>query len=184
MKTEQEYMNDLSEIRHMMERSTKFLSLAGWSGIMAGVYALAGSFVLYRLGAEELLNSPDSIYQVIGIGTLVLILAVSTCIILSYKKAQKNNEVFWNATTRRLVLNMVIPLTTGGLFILILISKENMIVLMAPLTLIFYGLSLVNASRFTFDELRNMGIIEIILGLLSTVFLNHSLFFWAMGVGR
>jgi hypothetical protein len=192
MKTDQEYIKDLSEIRQMMQKSTKFLSLAGWSGIMAGIYALAGAYVIFRqsgAGAEEIFYNdlsnaglPNGIFKAIVIASVVLLLAVSTCIFLSYKKAQKNNEVLWNATTRRLVLNMAIPLVAGGVFILMLISK-GMFELMAPLTLIFYGLSLVNASRFTFDELRYMGIFEIILGLLSTYFNGYNLLFWSLGFG-
>jgi len=192
MKTEQEYIKDLSDIRHMMEKSTKFLSLAGWSGIMAGIYALAGVFVVYRLfdlnegvvfyhaiSSQEI---PSYIFKLIAVASIVLLLAIGTCIFLSYKKAQKNNEVLWNKTTRRLVLNMAIPLVAGGILILMLIDK-GFYGLMAPLTLIFYGLSLVNASRFTFDELRYMGILEIMLGLLSVYFISFSLVLWSVGFG-
>jgi len=192
MKTDQEYIKDLSEIRQMMEKSSKFLSLAGWSGIMAGIYALAGAFLIYRefgSGALGLLygdiSNPDvqgDVLKVITIGTVVLVFAVSTCIFLSYRKAQRNNEVLWNSTTRRLVLNMAIPLVAGGVFILIMISK-GMVDMMAPLTLVFYGLSLVNASRFTFDEIRYMGIFEIILGLVSAYLVDMSLLFWSLGFG-
>jgi hypothetical protein len=188
MKADEEYIKDLSEIRQMMEKSTKFLSLAGWSGIMAGIYALAGAYLIYSqttlrdfTGYTSDTGS-DELSKIIFIGTAVLLLAISTCIFLSYKKAHSNNEVLWNATTRRLVLNMAIPLVAGGVLILILIS-HNLVGLMAPLTLIFYGLSLVNASRFTFDELRYMGIFEIILGLLCTSFTQLSLLFWSLGFG-
>jgi hypothetical protein len=188
MKTEEEYIKDLSEIRQMMEKSTKFLSLAGWSGIMAGIYALAGAFLIYsQTNLPEFTSyisdgNSDELGKIITIGSVVLLLAISTCIFLSRKKAHSNNEVLWNATTRRLVLNMAIPLFAGGILILIFIS-HNFIGLIAPLTLIFYGLSLVNASRFTFDELRYMGIFEIILGLLCTSFIHLSLIFWSIGFG-
>jgi hypothetical protein len=192
MKTDQEYIKDLSDIRNMMEKSTKFLSLAGWSGIMAGIYALAGACVIYSwfgLNVELffLTSIPGQdisgdIFRIVAVGSVVLLLALATVIFLSYNKAQKNNEALWNITTRRLVLNMAIPLVAGGVLILILIDK-GFYNLMAPLTLIFYGLSLVNASRFTFDELRYMGIMEIILGLLCTYLINFSLIFWAFGFG-
>ena len=192
MKTEEEYIKDLSEIRHMMEKSTKFLSLAGWSGILAGMYGLAGTFVVYRFFDLESIEvnyisgtGPDfwaDVFKLITVASIILLLAIGTVIFLSIKKAKKNNEMLWNATTRRLVLNMAIPLFTGGVFILILIAK-GIFGLTMPLTLIFYGLSLVNASRFTFDELRYMGILEIVLGILSTWFINYSLLFWALGFG-
>ena len=191
MKTDQEYIKDLSQIRQMMEKSTKFLSLAGWSGIMAGIYALAGAYFLYRLEGtrsgeifipDQSRGIPDDVFTILITGITVLILAVGTCIFMSYQKANRNHEKLWNPTTRRLVLNMAIPLVAGGIFILILLS-QGIYEWMAPLTLIFYGLSLVNASRVTFDELRYMGIMEIILGLLSTYFISMSLLFWAAGFG-
>lgn len=190
MKTEQEYIKDLSEIRQMMERSTKFLSLTGWSGIMAGIYALAGAYVAYRLFyTEEIVYNTISIQQISGsvfklilLAVIILILAIGTAIFLSYKKSKRNNEVLWNSTARRLVVNMAIPLITGGIFILILIAK-GILGLIAPLTLIFYGLALINASKFTFGELRYLGIFEILLGLISTYFIGLGLLFWAVGFG-
>jgi len=192
MKTEQEYIKDISDIRMMMEKSTRFLSLAGMAGIMAGIYALVGAYVVYSLfdinAIANFENSfasqgiPADVLNLIALAFVVLLMALGTGIFLSYKKAKKNKEVLWNTTSRRLVLNMAIPLVAGGIFILILVSK-GILGLMMPLTLIFYGLSLINASRFSFDELRYMGIMEIVLGLLSTWFLNYSLLCWALGFG-
>jgi hypothetical protein len=190
MKTEQEYIKDLSDIRHMMEKSTKFLSLAGWSGIMAGIYALAGAWFIYRLPgfqSGEIFNAtngtiPEDVFTIMVVGVIVLMLAIGTCIFLSYHKAHSNNEVLWNTTTRRLILNMAIPLVSGGVFILILLSHGSF-ELMASLTLIFYGLSLINASRFTFDELRYMGISEIVLGLIAANFIHLSMLCWTLGFG-
>ena len=45
MKNETDYLRDIGEIRSLMERSSKFISLSGWAGIFAGIYALAGVYV-------------------------------------------------------------------------------------------------------------------------------------------
>lgn len=191
MKTEQEYIRDLSEIRQMMERSSKFVSLTGWSGIMAGIYALAGAFIAYHLfyNTEGVVYNSISIQQISGgvfeliiLAVIILLLAIGTAIFLSFRKAKRNKEVLWNATARRLVVNMAIPLITGGVFILILMAK-GILGLLAPLTLIFYGLALINASKFTFDEVRYLGIFQILLGLLSSYFIGFGLLFWAIGFG-
>ncbi len=192
MKKEQEYIEDLSQIRSMMERSTKFLSLTGVSGILAGIYALAGSYItyllFYRNTGEVIFNSLDkqqtydNLGELVLLAAVILILAVGTAVFLSYRKAAKNNEVLWNPVARRLFINMSIPLITGGILILVLISK-GIFGLIAPLTLIFYGLSLINASKFTFDDLRYLGIIQIILGLISSYFIEYVLIFWALGFG-
>lgn len=192
MKTEQEYIKDLSEIRLMMERSTKFLSLTGLSGILAGIYALVAAYLAYRLfyvNTENVIYnglSPQTlsgdVLNLVFLAVVVLLLAVGTAIYLSSKKATKNNEMLWNPVSRRLVINMAIPLVTGGIFILIMISK-GFIELAAPLTLIFYGLSLINASKFTFKDLKYLGMIQILLGLISSYFIGLGLLFWAIGFG-
>lgn len=193
MKTEQEYIKDLTEIRSMMERSTRFLSLTGWSGIMAGIYALAGSYIAYKL---FYLNSSDNVnyssierqeisgnvINLILLALVILALAIGTAVFLSYRKSKKSGERLWNAAARRLIINMAIPLVTGGIFILILISK-GLLGLIAPLTLIFYGLALLNASKFTFEEFKYLGIIEIVLGLIASYFIGYALLFWAIGFG-
>ncbi len=190
MKSEQEYIKDLSEIRLMMERSTKFLSLSGLSGIMAGVYALVGAYIAYQLyfvnavTAYETDNPSVSgtIFDLVAIGLFVLLLAVGTAIYLSYRKAKKYKHVLWNAAARSLVIHMAIPLVTGGMLIAIIISQE-IFTLIAPFTLIFYGLALINASKFTFTEIRYLGITEIAIGLISAYFTGFGLIFWAIGFG-
>lgn len=192
MKTDQEYIKDLTEIRSIMERSTKFLTLTGWAGIMIGIYALAGSFIAYKLsyfdGFTEISNASanqDSSGNLIRLFLLaigMLLLALGTAIYLSYRKSRKTGESLWNAAARRLVINMAIPLVTGGIFILLLYLK-GLYGFIAPVSLIFYGLALINSSKYTFGEYRNLGIIEIILGLIASYYTNYGPIIWAIGFG-
>ena len=156
MKKEQDYINDIAAIRSMMERSSKFLSLSGWAGIMAGIYALVGAYIAYayfRFNPTEMVShSPEAIFpemaNVLIMAAIVLLLSVGTAIFLSYKRAVKRNEPVWNATSRRLMTNMALPLLSGGIFILILLAK-GIIGLLAPMTLLFYGLALFGAGNYT-----------------------------------
>lgn len=192
MKTEQEYIRDLTEIRSMMERSTKFLSLTGWSGILAGLYALAGAYLaypyFYQVNDSAIYLSlegqgiHDNILNLIFLAGTILILAVGTAVFLSYKKSRKDKERLWNSAARRVVINMAIPLLTGGIFILILFSK-GLFDLTAPATLIFYGLALLNAGNFTYVEIRSLGIIQILLGLIASYFIHYGLVIWVLGFG-
>ena len=190
MKNEQEYARDISEIRSMMERSTKFLSLTGWSGIMAGIYALIGALAAFTLfGTSGLLHKglerqefSMELFSLVMLGILILFLAIGTAVFLSYRKARRNRQTLWNPVARRLVSSMAIPLFTGGILILILLFK-GFFGLSAPLTLIFYGLALINAARFSFKELKSLGLSLVVLGLLSCLFLEYSLIFWAIGFG-
>src|SRR5688572_32142506 len=130
MKEEQDYLRDITEIRTMMERSSKFMSLSGWAGIMAGVYALAGAWIAYKViqfNPVEIVGDsgvlPGSVSRVILLALSVLVLALSTAIYFSRRKASQREEKAWNATTKRLLMNMAVPLVAGGLLILVLISK-------------------------------------------------------------
>ena len=192
MKDRQDYIRDIAEIRSMMERSSKFLSLSGWAGIMAGIYALSGAYIAYSFfdfspdqfayGSIETGRVVSNLPEVIALAITVLILAIGTAILLSYKKANKRGEKVWNAASRQLLVNMAVPLVAGGTLILVLISK-GLIGLIAPLTLLFYGLALYNAGNFTYNEVKFLGLIQMALGLISAWFIGLGLLFWAIGFG-
>lgn len=192
MEQQHDYLKEIADIRSMIERTTKFLSLAGWAGIMAGVYALAGAWIAYSVFDFNEAGFMHASYSgktgmrnttgILVLATVIILLTIVTAAYLSHRKAVKKNERVWNATSRRLLVNMFVPLAAGGLLILVLISKD-LILLAAPLTLIFYGLSLYIASRFTFEDIRILGLANIILGLIAAYFLNYSLLCWALGFG-
>jgi len=121
---------------------------------------------------------PDLIFLAIG----TLILALATGVILTRRRAKQGNLKTWDYQAKRLVINLLIPLVTGGVLCVILIIKGYLI-LVAPFSLIFYGLALVNASRYTLDDIRSLGILEIILGLGASMWLGYGLWFWTVGFG-
>jgi hypothetical protein len=192
MKEEQDYIQDIAEMRSMMERSSKFLSLSGLAGVMAGIYALAGAYTVYQFLGFNPGQIGDSTIQpgslsadllmVIFLALIILILAIGTAIFLSWKKAHKRDEKFWDPTAKRLLINMGVPLMAGGLLILILIAK-GLIGFIAPFSLLFYGLALYNAGKFTYDEVKSLGLIEIGLGLIGSWFIEYGLLCWAVGFG-
>lgn len=188
MKQKQDYLRDIAEIRSMMERSSKFLSLSGWAGIMAGIYALAGAYIAYSVlgfhpdGRVYTGNVYADLWPVILLAITILILALGTAIFFSNKKAGEKGEKAWNATSRRLLVNMAVPLVAGGVLILILISK-GLLGLIAPMSLLFYGLALYDAGKFTYNEVKFVGIIQMALGLISAYFIEYGLLFWAIGFG-
>lgn len=185
MKKQQDYIQDIAEIRSMMERSSKFLSLSGWAGIMAGIYALAGAwiaFAVFDFKPDEIHYTSPELLKVILLALGILLLALVTAIYFSWKKAAGKGEKIWNATSRRLMASMAVPLMAGGILIMIFISK-GLTGLIAPLTLLFYGLALVNAGQFTIYEVKLMGIVQIGLGLISSWFIEYGLLFWTVGFG-
>jgi len=191
MNQNQTYQKDIESIRHLMERSVKFLSLSGLSGILSGFYALIGATVAYRIiynPATPFEYHDQSVKEItvavklLAIAVVVLIVSLFTGYKLASAKAKKLGLKVWDATSKRLTVNLTIPLLAGGLFILILLGNGNYGVA-APACLVFYGLALINASQNLFDEVRYLGYCEIILGLIAAILPAHGLFFWAFGFG-
>ena len=49
--------------------------------------------------------------------------------------------------------------------------------------LIFYGLALINVSKFTFNENARLGVLEICLGILAALAPEYPLLIWVTGFG-
>src|SRR5690606_34816678 len=191
MKEIHEYEKDLASSRTMMERAGKFISLSGMSGVMAGIYAIIGAVAAYRAVYYptsplayriESIQEASIVTKLSIIAALVLIASIGTGLWLSHHKARKHNTNLWNTTTKTLMINLAIPLITGGLFILILLSGGHYGIA-APACLIFYGLALINASANLYDEVRYLGYCEIILGLIAAYLAGYGLLFWTLGFG-
>lgn len=185
METNQ-YIDDLKDIRRMMNQSTQCLSLSGLAGVLAGCYALIGAgiahFLMEKHSKTYIILESKLFAQIIGIALIVLLLSVVTAFYLSHRKARKMNETLWNASAKRLMINFLIPLAAGGIFSFLLL-RQQVYGLIAPVTLIFYGLACINASKYTLRDVRYLGLTVLILGLLATEFSGYGLEFWALGFG-
>jgi hypothetical protein len=182
------YLEDLNEIKSLMKKSTQFLSLSGFAGVFAGIYALLGAAMvkylleIYQVNYSEIFINKNFFIQIIIIAILVLVLSITTAFYLSFKKAKKNNENFWNPTSKRMSISFAIPFLTGVILILLLLKNQYFDLIM-PMCLIFYGLSCISASKYTFGDVKYLGILEIILGLILIEFTGFGLLFWSLGFG-
>jgi hypothetical protein len=190
--------SELRDIKQMMERSSRFISLSGLSGISAGICAMIGAW----LSAGEIeknrssvsalkttIVSADSILYGDFIHSRLLQIAVGTFIaallsafIFTYRRSKKNNIPVWGTTARRLLINVIVPMVAGGIFLFAMI-KNGVFDFIAPGCLIFYGLGVLNASKYTLPETGYLGYSEILLGLINLFFTGQGLYFWAAGFG-
>ncbi|MFV0484155.1 MAG: hypothetical protein ACK5MG_08700 [Bacteroidales bacterium] len=184
--TEKDYLKDISEIKNMMNRSSRFISLSGLSGIMAGVYAMIGAlaakFYLFPPKGEVLIIDSYRFKLILIMLLSIAVLSLVTAILLTVIKAKKNNEKIWDSTTKRLLINFMIPLLTGGTYIMIKLWQQNY-GMSGSLMLIFYGLALVNASKYTIGTIRYLGYAEILTGLICALLPGYSFWFWFAGFG-
>ncbi len=204
---EKELENELASIRNIMERSSKFISLSGFSGILAGVYALLGAGVAYKVINDdpeyallrslpealtqrhrfgpveiELSDYSNLIVKLILIAVLVLIASISTAIVLSMRQAKLKEVPIWGSISQSLLFHMVVPLLAGGALISIFIFHHHYGFISA-VSLIFYGIALVSASNYTFADVKYLGLLEILIGLIAACLPGHGLLFWAIGFG-
>ena len=184
MKSDSKSIEDIKAIRKIMEESSRFLSLSGLSGIFAGVTAIVGAVVAYFfiLGNGNLKETLSVRWQLTADALIVLVLSVLFSFYFSMKKAKRDGKNFLTPISKRLLINLLIPLASGGIFVIVLLL-QNYIQLIIPCFLIFYGLALVNAGKFTFGEIYYLGILEIITGLVSAFVPGLGLLFWIFGFG-
>jgi general stress protein CsbA len=182
---------EINSIRNLMERSSKFISLSGLSGILAGIYALIGAAVGYTMIYREhcglrlrdhYVNDPLVYWPLFLVALVVLVLSLVTGVWLSARNAHKKGQSFWNPGSKRLIASVSVPLVSGGLFILILIFRGEYGII-APASLLFYGLALVAGSNYTFSDVKWLGLLEIALGLIASLFPGYGLIFWSIGFG-
>lgn len=197
-----QHLETLKDIKQMMERSSRFISLSGLSGIAAGICALAGAWLAngvmhnslrYRSdselrhtpnsgidGSADLKTYLDNTLIQIALGVLAAALVLS--FLFTYLRSRKTNTPIWGTTAKRLLINVSIPMIVGGIFLLKLIDNESY-GLVAPGCLIFYGLGLMNASKYTLTEIRYLGYAQILLGIINLQFIGNGLLFWSLGFG-
>ena len=187
MDKQNEQLEALSDIRSMMERSSRFISLSGLSGVFAGVFALIGAFVAYNkitsASSDVLFNlrndlntEMDMLSFFVTDALCVLAASLAAGILLTIRKARKKQQSIWDNTAKRLLINLFIPLAAGGLFCLVLMY-HGLFALVGPATLIFYGLALSNPTNYTLHDIRTLGMCELLLGLISRVYLGYGMIF-------
>ena len=191
MNQQQDQLTTLHEIRNIMDRSSRFISLSGLSGISAGICALAGAAavkwhfsqhnIVYRENDTVSLNW-DTIFFLLSVATVVLVVALASAIYFTARKAKKTHQRIWDSKSQRLLLNLAIPLAVGGIYCGVLLF-HGIIYLIAPAMLIFYGLALINGSKYTLSDIRYLGFCDIILGLLASIFIGYGLLSWTIGFG-
>ena len=198
MENSKEHLNDLHDIKKMMERSSRFISLSGWSGIAAGICALTGAlfahdalkrnyYSISSSSQDENNYFPFLLQQLwqdrlFHIALLTFAASLISAIFFTWLRSKKNNTPIWSPTSRKLLWSVFLPIVVGGFFLLKLVESGTY-GLIAPGCLIFYGLALINGSKYTFGEIKYLGYTDLLLGLLNCWYIGWGLYFWATGFG-
>ena len=178
-----EVINTLNDIKDMMERSSKFKAISGLSIIFVGILASLVSAYIYFFLGDYHINTPAKWQTTIIMALCLLIVAFLTVFVMAYAKAKRHQLRFtFDITMRRLLLNFFIPMAAGGLLCLALLLQQHY-GLVSSITLIFYGLALINCSHYSYPALRYLGYAELVLGLIDCFLVDYALLTWFLGFG-
>lgn len=187
----------LQDIRDMMEKSARFISLSGWSGIWAGMTGLVGAYIAHTWLKDapnfyRNYNSNDDLIRTrsfdpltvrfILLAIVVLVVALIGGYYFTWRKTRRSGNSLWSSASRRMLFYMAIPMVAGAAFSLLFLKNghEGYI---ASTCLVFYGLALINGSKYTLSDIRYLGYCEFLLGILAMFIPLHGLIFWAIGFG-
>lgn len=191
MTNSDQHLADLRDIKNMMEKSSRFISLSGLSGIAAGICALVGAFIangwLEEVGPIPVryissYASETIVYRLLLLALAVFFSALALATFFTWLRSRKTGVPIWGVTARRVMIAVAVPLLVGGLFVLKM-AETLSFDLVAPACLLFYGLALLNASRHTFIEIRYLAYLQLLLGVVNLWFIGYGLYFWALGFG-
>lgn len=199
MQDENKSLRTLEEIKQLMAKSSRFISLSGWSGIAAGACALVAAWIAHqKIKQFSLENAADNSivrgtynfpagyryleFQLIWLAAVTFAAAFILAYLFTYLRSRKTGAPVWGYTARKLMINVAVPMIAGGLLIWRMMDM-NYYGLIAPASLLFYGLALVNASKFTLPEIRYLGYFQLLLGVVNLWMTGYGLYFWAAGFG-
>lgn len=191
----------LRDIKSIMERSARFISLSGWSGVWAGSVGLAGAYIahswlnhlpgnyyynIYRsVPSSEILSAEQYhtyTWRFMFLAIIVLTVALTGGIYFTWRKTRLKGQTLWNAASKRMVEHMTAPMLAGGVFaILFLYNGHEMYI--APTCLVFYGMALINGSKYTLSDIKYLGYLEVLLGIVNMLLPGYGLTCWAIGFG-
>ena len=194
------HLKDIKDIKNMMDKATRFSSLSGISIVLAGTLAVIGGFIIYSdlefflqdgklIGYSGLIEGEAGkedlnrkIKLLVSVGAILFSISFLSFYFSGLRKSKKQQVEFWNSSMKRALRALFVPVLSGGVFSVMLIN-QGYVGMIAPATLIFYGLGLISASKFTYGDIEILGYVQLVLGLISSFFMGYGLLFWVTGFG-
>jgi hypothetical protein len=187
-------LQDVQDIKRMMQRSSRFTSLSAWSFVGAGAVALISAaigryifFVPYyrsynTRGTFIASDFAELKTQLIGLAFATLLVAGGVAALFTWFKARRQGQSLWEYSSRQAAWQFAVPMVAGAVFLLGMLQYDEWR-FVAPGCLLFYGLSMVAASRFTLGAVRWLGFGMILLGLINLFYIGYGMYFWTIGFG-
>jgi len=185
MDKKDKHIEDLRAIHNLMERSSIFVNLSGIGAIIVGLCALAGSWFAHRILWQYSL-APYTLTELklslLTLAAIVFFSALGIYVLFVWLRSRQLKAKFWNATARKISINFGVPFLSGSLVVFHLLTNDY-ISMVAPVSIIVYGIAVFCASHNSFVESRLLAVLEIALGVVALWFPGQGLWFWMVGFG-
>lgn len=179
---EEEVKTTLRDIKDMMEKSSRFTAISGWSIVIIGVLATVSYFLVSSMFAKSI-NSPQTIRTAVVFALCLLVVSFAIVTLCSAIKSKRIGRPFrFDKTIGRLLFSFGLPMLVGGLFGIAMLVQGHY-GLTSSIMLLFYGLALVNCQHFTAPALRFLGYAELVLGIIDCYLVDYGFLFWLLGFG-
>ena len=173
-----------------MEQGKSYFSLKSLSGILIGIYGLATVYLIDKLtsgegsGIEMVSQLPILFLQIgiTAIAVVFIIISLFTLWIRAKRRAKSEGKKLWNTSNKKIRLQTLITLLVL-IVVIIVIANQGYYSLVTPISLFFYGLFLLNLSRFSSKGLVFLSIGEVLLGVAAYMIYDKEIFFLALGFG-
>lgn len=174
----QDQLEALSGIRNLMERSSRYLPLSGKAGVAIGVLSILCSLIVDSYFSIH----EDNLKPLFLLFGMLFVICLVIEILMAERNSRQKGVPAWDAIAKRFLINLFLPMVVGGIYCFALIRQQQLEMVL-PATLVFYGLALINASRYTIEDTRYLGMADLLLGLATSFLPQHGLLAWGIGFG-
>ena len=155
---------NLRVIRELMERSTKYSTFSGLSGILAGLYSIVGCIVTSLLPAAST-DAPAFRIPFLVTWSLVIFCAVATDALLMKRRAARVGKRIVSRLGKQMIYAAGPGLGTGALLTLWL-ARHNLITSVYPVWMLCYGIAVCAVGQFSQREVKTLGVAFLLTGTL------------------
>jgi hypothetical protein len=151
--------DQLSFIRHAMERSSTFTAVPGWGGAVMGTIGVATALAASQQPSPE---------RWLGTWLGGAAIAFLVGLLAMRRKAARVGVPLTGAQGRRFALSLAAPLVAGAA-LTVGLWMQNAWPLIPPTWLLLYGTGVVTGGAFSVTPMRVLGMGFMVLGVLALV---------------
>lgn len=168
--TPREAEENLRVIRELMERSTRYTTFSGYSGVLAGTASITGCIITWLLQ-----QGPSGLYPArvpfLLTWSLVVLFAIGADYLLTKRHAARVGKHILSRLGQQMAFASLPGLGTGALLTLLLV-RHHLLNEVYPLWMLCYGIAICAVGLFSQREVKYLGALFLCAGALTLVLIQ------------